>query len=534
MFFPLAARAQAVTLKYCGYSSEDIEKLTVIKKKQLQYIIGEAKKRGYNPDVSPTLKDEYFHDGHPNRPTKLSKEQIEQLIDASKPTEGVPRKTNAILAQEFGVSERTIRRFKGMKGGYKKPIYRPHPTEYPTAARGGDWRCIRSTEFSPSYFELYIIVAAAPPDKGPKLTGSIRLLSGVFGLALIRLSESQGRRAPSCSSSRSATSSRPRRPRPILESSDVEQPPGRQNRRGGRDSRSAAREVSATPADGPPEESFMIDGFNNDDRYRMVEDEFLDVAKEFTQHLHAAEYKRMKDSAKAQNAATINAISRPVTTKMGGETSRKVESIARAKKQAGVIKDINGDQPPEQEGDSDESQGPWLGTALQGLMEKPRASAVPLADISGFHSTSKAAAGYKGSSIGRMETYDVPDPEEFEHMKPAPLKPTEDTGETETETEDDDDDLAAAPVVNQKTSYTKKESIERRDIIPESREARQSEIKSKTIEPSSYGQEEPTSATGKMSAESMARIARRREQARIKRMKEEEDTKEAKYMPKFQ
>ncbi|OBT68646.1 hypothetical protein VE03_01686 [Pseudogymnoascus sp. 23342-1-I1] len=334
------------------------------------------------------------------------------------------------------------------------------------------------------------------------------------------------------SSSRSTTSSRPRRPRPILDSSDIEQPPGRGNRRG-TGPRAAAREVSAT-LDESPEESFMIDGFENDDRYRMVEDEFLDVAKEFTQHLHAAEYQRMKNSARARNAATINEISRPVTTKMGEETRRKVESIARAKKQADVIKDIHGDQPRElEEGDSDESQGPWLGTALHGLMEKPRASAVPLTDISGFHSNSKAAAGYKGSSVGRMETYDVPDPEELELTKPASIKSTEEE-EGETESEDDDDDLAAAPAVNPTGPHIKKESIEKSNILSEPGEARKPElIKSETFEASSYNQGEPSSAARTISAESMARIARRREQARIKRIKEEEEAKEAKYMPKF-
>jgi hypothetical protein len=35
-------------------------------------------------------------------------------------------------------------------------------------------------------------------------------------------------------------------------------------------------------------------GLDKDDRYRMVEDEFLEAAKMFTQHLHAAEYQRMK------------------------------------------------------------------------------------------------------------------------------------------------------------------------------------------------------------------------------------------------
>lgn len=278
-------------------------------------------------------------------------------------------------------------------------------------------------------------------------------------------------------------------------------------------------------------DSFMIDGFSNDDRYRMVEDEFLDVAKEFTQHLHAAEYQRMKSNAKAQNAATINAISRPVSAKMGGQTRRKVESIARARKHADAIKDIHGDQPREAEGDSDESQGPWLGTALNGLMEKPRASAVPLTDISGFHSSSKAAAGYQGSSVGRMETYDVPDPEESGLTKPASIESTE--GEEEMETEDDDDDLAAAPVVNHTSSYIKKELIEKSNIISEIGAARQPElIKNEMFEPSSDN-EEPTSAARTMSAESMARIARRREQARIKKIKEEEDTKEAKYMPRF-
>lgn len=103
MFFPLATCAQAVTLKNCGYSFENIEELTGIKEKQLLNIISEAKNRGYNPDVRPTLKDEYFHVRRPpHRPTKLSKEQIEELIAVSKPVEGVPRKTNAILAQELG------------------------------------------------------------------------------------------------------------------------------------------------------------------------------------------------------------------------------------------------------------------------------------------------------------------------------------------------------------------------------------------------------------------------------------------------
>jgi hypothetical protein len=116
--------------------------------------------------------------------------------------------------------------------------------------------------------------------------------------------------------------------------------------------------------------SFMEDGMENDDIFRMVEDEFLDTAKDFTQHLHAAEYQRMKKAAKSQNADTISSISRPVTTRMPEETRRKVESVARAKKQASVLNRLLGNRRggSDTDDDSDGPPGPWVGTALHGLM----------------------------------------------------------------------------------------------------------------------------------------------------------------------
>lgn len=105
---------------------------TGIGKTQLRYIIREAKKRGYDPDKSLTLKDEYFHDGYRSgRPMKLSEEQAEALIAASKPKEGERRRTNAQLAREFGISERTVRRLKEMEGGFKKSPYRPQRKDFP-------------------------------------------------------------------------------------------------------------------------------------------------------------------------------------------------------------------------------------------------------------------------------------------------------------------------------------------------------------------------------------------------------------------
>jgi transposase len=130
MIFPIATRAQAITMKNCGCSLDEIEKQTGIGRTKLRYIIREAKKRGYDPEKSLMLKDEYFSDGsRTGRPSKLSEEQIQTLIAASKTKQGEPRKTNAQLAKEFGVSGSTISRFK--EGEYKKPVYQPQRKDLP-------------------------------------------------------------------------------------------------------------------------------------------------------------------------------------------------------------------------------------------------------------------------------------------------------------------------------------------------------------------------------------------------------------------
>jgi len=274
----------------------------------------------------------------------------------------------------------------------------------------------------------------------------------------------------------------------------------------------------------------MVDGFDNDDHYRMVEDEFLDIAKEFTQHLHAAEYQRLKKAARAQNETTISSISRPVSIMMPDQTRRKVESIARAKKQASAIQSLRRDRSRDSGDDSDEAQGPWLGTALQGLMEKPRAETSSLTDISGVTGSSKAAAGYKGSAIGRMETYDIlplkkPDAMNLDFSRDS----TCNVGETETEDEDEDedDDLDAVPVDMQKMAPVQQNARVSSSVprpVPH-----KASIKPEQREPPTAQQELDT--LGRISADSLARIAKRREQARLKRLKDEEDARTRKRDP---
>lgn len=85
---------------------------------------------------------------------------------------------------------------------------------------------------------------------------------------------------------------------------------------------------------------------HTDDKYRMVEDELLHTARHFTTHLHRAEYNRLKMLAKAQNAATIREIERPVVPGVKTARTRRREA-ARAVRQKRVA------------------------TGLQGLMERP-------------------------------------------------------------------------------------------------------------------------------------------------------------------
>jgi hypothetical protein len=143
----------------------------------------------------------------------------------------------------------------------------------------------------------------------------------------------------------------------------------------------------------------MDEGVDCDDKYRMVEDEFLTIAKRFTVHLHAAEYKRQQKMVKSRNADTINSISRPVTGKMPDHTKRKVETAARVKTQKVALESMLGKKAEDGSDDSDDGDGlPYFGTTLHGLMDSPRKKAASLARLGTIAATTRAAAGFKQSA----------------------------------------------------------------------------------------------------------------------------------------
>ncbi|KIH93148.1 hypothetical protein SPBR_02913 [Sporothrix brasiliensis 5110] len=195
------------------------------------------------------------------------------------------------------------------------------------------------------------------------------------------------------------------------------------------------RTPSTSPPPAPPPESFMVDGMDHDDRYRMVEDELLAVAQTFTAHLHAAAYQRLKrraQQAKGPVAAASRSLARPtVTTGVSAAARDRVArrtaaAKQRAKKAAavravGLVHDA-GDGDDNHEDDKDNT--PWAGTALHDLMEsdprKGRPSLVSLASVAG----NRPSAVVLGSRVGGGEVDD----------------------------DDDDDDDLDGPPVKQKTT----------------------------------------------------------------------------------
>ncbi|KAG6292195.1 hypothetical protein E4U46_000439 [Claviceps purpurea] len=117
-----------------------------------------------------------------------------------------------------------------------------------------------------------------------------------------------------------------------------------------------ARSSSITPPPEPPPEQFMIPLL--DDKYRMVEDELLHTAQQYTTHLHRAEYIRLKAVISSRNAHTIREMERPVVPGSGGSTPRGRAVRVRRKIVEGKQAVLMGEEAP------------WMGTSLQGLMEK--------------------------------------------------------------------------------------------------------------------------------------------------------------------
>ncbi|KAK2044571.1 hypothetical protein LZ31DRAFT_279153 [Colletotrichum somersetense] len=140
----------------------------------------------------------------------------------------------------------------------------------------------------------------------------------------------------------------------------------------------------------------MIEGLDHDDRYRMVEDELFTVAGQFTAHLHAAEYQRLKAQTRSQNAEMIKNISRPVVGSLTELARKRQEELLRKKKQREALRQAKQEAGRGSDESGDETSIPWRGTSLQGLMHSLRKKEVPLMALTKTDSGTKASSLFGG------------------------------------------------------------------------------------------------------------------------------------------
>ncbi|KAI9883041.1 MAG: RNA-binding ATPase activator esf2 [Watsoniomyces obsoletus] len=157
--------------------------------------------------------------------------------------------------------------------------------------------------------------------------------------------------------------------------------------------------------------------FDQDDVYIMVEDELLSIAKAFTQHLHHAEYVRMKEAAKRRNKATsgVEGVLRPVDTRTVMSEPLKKRKIAEEKRKAqqkALNMVMNGNsgtsKEAEKRGEEEEEEDPWMGTTLQDLMSRGDGGGgrkeSSLSKFAGYKSGSRATGAFARSSHREQNT----------------------------------------------------------------------------------------------------------------------------------
>lgn len=165
----------------------------------------------------------------------------------------------------------------------------------------------------------------------------------------------------------------------------------------------------------------------------MVEDELLATARQFTAHLHAAEYLRQKDAAKDQNAVVINRIARPVVGGMSRLAEKKQERASLLRKQAAALR--KGDESNSDDDDVAPNSA-LKGTSLYTLMASPRKQVPRLDKIASFSKATRAAAGFGASSSEMADS----------SRRPSIFSssPTRRLGSAVNADDDDSDDLDAS------------------------------------------------------------------------------------------
>lgn len=169
-------------------------------------------------------------------------------------------------------------------------------------------------------------------------------------------------------------------------------PPARDDKKGKKKAFDRSPSTSPVPAaPAAPEVEYMREGFDADDIYMMVEDEFDSTARLFTQHIHHAEYQRLRRLHKSRGEETLRKLGHGTDgrTEQSRALRMKLEAQERAQKRA------DPEHEEESESDDEYKRDPQLAELMTASQRAGTSQ-----DVSGLakaKSTTRAAAGYSQS-----------------------------------------------------------------------------------------------------------------------------------------
>jgi hypothetical protein len=149
----------------------------------------------------------------------------------------------------------------------------------------------------------------------------------------------------------------------------------------------ASPETGQVPASSPilPQEEDMHKGFDNDDGWIMVEDEFLSTAHMFTARLHREEYHRRQEFSKVHGSSRSQTfpVDKGVTKQSGLTKAKLIQADLRKRRKTALVNDLGVVRVQDMDLDDDDAEDGYnLDPKLSELMAEKtedRAILKPLA-----------------------------------------------------------------------------------------------------------------------------------------------------------
>ncbi|KAF3909476.1 hypothetical protein AA313_de0203271 [Arthrobotrys entomopaga] len=204
------------------------------------------------------------------------------------------------------------------------------------------------------------------------------------------------------------------------------------------------------------EDEYMRDGLDHDDKYIMVEDELLQIAKSYTARLHSAELTRLQDQLARRKAQRASQSQSPSQPKITGSMSKHRQVVLQRRAHDTAVQKAAGVKPTPRE--EEQYNTKFSSRSLGRLMttSAPRIeSTLPLPPFPGksIKPATRAAAGFTKASFKKPSSSQT-SPSELRRMNSQVARDNygdddDDSDDEEDddveETDDSDDDLDAVP-----------------------------------------------------------------------------------------